>query len=94
MKPKAKIRQLVECVDNNGFAVSLESGKIYLSEHDAKAEKHGLVRIMGRVGESYLYPKALFSNVDLPEVTKKALGFKLKRTVRSKKAISKKSQAA
>jgi hypothetical protein len=97
MKPKAKIpqRQVVICVDNNDYAASLEIRKIYIAERDAKAESHGLVRIVDESGESYLYPKAKFRPIDLPESIKKALSLKpAKRPVRIKKAISKKSEAA
>jgi hypothetical protein len=95
MKPKAKIplRQLVICVDNNGYAASLEMRKIYLAERDDHADKRGLVRVFDESGEGYLYPKAMFRLIKLPEATKKALSLKVKRTVRIKKAI-RKSEAA
>jgi hypothetical protein len=57
-KPQAK--QLVVCVDNNGFSASLEKRKIYVALRDPGAEKHGLLRIVDESGEDYLYPKALF----------------------------------
>jgi hypothetical protein len=57
-KPQAK--QLVVCVDNTGYAVSLERRKVYIALRDAEAEKHGLLRIRDESGEDYLYPSALF----------------------------------
>ena len=82
-------------MDNNGYAASLEMRKIYIAERDAKAEKHGLIRVVDESGEGYLYPRTMFRLIDLPDATKKALSLKaVKRTVRIKKAISKKSEAA
>jgi hypothetical protein len=97
MKPKAKIplRQLVICVADKGYAASLETRKIYIAERDPDAEKHGLVRVIDESGESYLYPRAMFRPIDLPDTIKKALSLKggVKRTARVKKAI-RKSEAA
>src|SRR2546425_5181301 len=57
-KPQAK--QLVVCVDNEGYSASLEKRKIYVALRDANAEKHGLLRIVDESGDDYLYPKAFF----------------------------------
>ena len=54
-KPKAK--QLVVCIDNEGYPASLEKRKIYLALPDVDAEGLGLVRIIDESGEDYLYPK-------------------------------------
>jgi hypothetical protein len=71
-------------VDNNGYAASLEMRKIYIAE---PADKHGLVRVFDESGEGYLYPKAMFRPIDLPEGTKKALSLpSFKRTVRIRKS--------
>ncbi len=40
---------------------------------DTGAEKHGLVRIIDESGEDYLYPKAMFRSVDLPQSVRKAV---------------------
>jgi hypothetical protein len=71
--PKPASKQFVVCIDNEGYIASLERRKIYLSLRDAKAEKHGLVRIIDESGEDYLYPKAFFRPIALPQSTKKAI---------------------
>jgi len=70
-KPQAK--QLVVCVNNDGYPVSLEKRKIYVALPDADAEKHGLMRIIDESGDEYLYSKALFRSIALPESVKKAV---------------------
>ena len=71
--PKTPLTQLVVCVDNKGFAVSLERRKIYVSVSDGRAAKHGLVRIIDESGEGYLYPQALFQPIALPRAVKQAV---------------------
>ena len=70
-KPQAK--QLVVCVDNNGFSASLEKRKIYVALRDTGAEKHGLLRIVDESGDDYLYPRAFFRSIALPLAVKKAI---------------------
>ena len=70
-KPQAK--QLVVCVNNDGYPVSLEKRKIYVALPDADAEKHRLMRIIDESGDEYLYSKALFRSIALPESVKKAV---------------------
>lgn len=70
---KSASRQLVVCVDNDGYAVSLEKRKIYVALPDRAAEKHGLARIVDESGSDYLYPKALFRPIALPQSVRKAV---------------------
>ncbi len=70
---KTQIKQLVVCVDNDGYAVSLEKRKIYVALRDTSAEKHGMLRIIDESGEDYLYPKSLFRSIALPTAVKKAV---------------------
>jgi hypothetical protein len=70
---KTQIKQLVVCVDNDGYAVSLEKRKIYVALRDTTAEKHGMLRIVDESGEDYLYPKNLFRPIALPTAVKKAV---------------------
>jgi hypothetical protein len=70
-KPASK--QFVVRIDNEGYVASLEKRKIYLSLRDMKAKKHGLIRIIDESGEDYLYPKAFFRVIALPQSTKKAV---------------------
>jgi hypothetical protein len=70
---KPQTKQLVVCVDNKGYSVSLEKRKIYVVLRDASAEKHGLLRIVDESGEDYLYPKMFFRSIALPQSVKKAV---------------------
>jgi len=70
-KPRAK--QLVVCVDNDGYPASLEKRKIYVSLRDSGAEQHDLLRIIDELSDDYLYPKPLFRLIDLPETVRKVV---------------------
>jgi hypothetical protein len=70
-RPRSKL--LVVCIDNEGYAVSLEKRKIYVALRDPSAEKHGLLRIIDESGDDYLYPKASFRSIVLPQAIKKAV---------------------
>jgi hypothetical protein len=65
--------QLVVCIDNKGYAASLKKQKIYIALRDTGAEKPGLLRIVDESGEDYLYPKASFRSIALPQAVKKAV---------------------
>ena len=66
-------KQLVVCVNNDGYAASLEKRKLYVTLRDAAAEKHGLIRIIDESGGDYVYPKVLFRPIALPQSVKKAV---------------------
>jgi hypothetical protein len=66
-------KQLVVCVGNEGYPASLEKRKLYVMLRDPVAEKHGLLRIIDESGDDYLYPKAFFRSVALPQSVKKAV---------------------
>jgi hypothetical protein len=70
---KTQAKQLVVCVENDGYAVSLEKRKIYVALRAAAAEKHNLLRIVDESGEDYLYPKALFRSIALPQAVRRAV---------------------
>jgi hypothetical protein len=70
-KPRAK--RLVVCIDNDGYSASLEKRKIYVALPDSDAEQHGLMRIIDESGDDYLYSRALFRLIDLPETVRKAV---------------------
>jgi hypothetical protein len=70
---KTQAKQLVVCVDNDGYPASLEKRKIYVVLRDAAADKHGMLRVVDESGEDYLYPKALFRPIALPQAVKKAV---------------------
>ena len=66
-------KQLVVCVNNEGYRASLEKRKIYLARRDPAADKHGLIRVVDESGEDYLYPKRFFRSIALPQAVKKAV---------------------
>lgn len=70
---KKSSEQLVVCLDNEGYAASLERRKIYVALPDPDAEKHGMLRIIDESGEDYLYPKTSFSPITLTDALKKAV---------------------
>ena len=70
---KSQAKQLVVCVDNEGYAASLEKRKIYVTLRDAGAEKHGMLRVVDESGDDYLYPKAFFRAIALPLAVRRAV---------------------
>ncbi|WP_246775022.1 hypothetical protein [Bradyrhizobium diazoefficiens] len=73
MMTKSRSKQLVICVNNEGYAVSLEKRKLYEVLRDPVAEKNGLLRVVDESGEDYLYPKTLFRSIALPLAVKRAV---------------------
>ena len=71
--PKPKSKQLVVCIRNDGYPVSLEKRKIYVALRDPASEKHGLLRIIDESGDDYLYPKTFFRSIALPQSVKRAV---------------------
>ena len=70
---RTQAKQLVVCIDNEGYATSLEKRKIYVALRDTGAEKHGLLRIIDESGEDYLYPRTSFRPIALPQGVKRAI---------------------
>jgi hypothetical protein len=70
---KTTSKQLVVCLDNEGYDASLERRKIYIALPDPEADSDGLVRVIDESGEDYLYPKTSFSPITLPDPLKKAV---------------------
>lgn len=70
---KTQAKQLVVCIDSEGYDVSLEKRKIYVALRDAGADKHGMLRVVDESGEDYLYPKTLFRSLALPLAVKRAV---------------------
>ena len=66
-------KQLVVCINSADYPASLERRKIYVALRDAAAEKQGLLRIIDESGEDYLYSKAFFRTIALPQSIKKAV---------------------
>jgi hypothetical protein len=57
--------EFVVCINNNGYEVSLETGKLYEVIADPDAEKHHQIRVIDESGEDYLYPIFLFDRITL-----------------------------
>jgi hypothetical protein len=66
-------KQLVVCINNEGYAASLEKRKIYVALRDPAAEKHDLICVVDESGDDYLYPKKFFRSIALPQATKRAV---------------------
>ena len=66
-------RNLAICLRNDGYEVSLERRKIYLTIPDELAAKHQLLRVIDESGEDYLYPSNCFAIVDLPTQIRRAV---------------------
>ena len=71
--PRRSSKQLVVCLKNEGYPASLERRKIYVAVRDLLAEKHGLLRVIDESGDDYLYPKALFRPIALPQSVRRAV---------------------
>jgi len=66
-------RQLVLCLRNDSYEVSLERRKIYASVTGAEAEKQRQQRVVDESGEDYLYPAEYFAVIDLPQSVRRAV---------------------
>lgn len=60
------------CIDNRGYAASLERRKLYRRLSDPQAEQLGMVRIVDETGEDYLFPAKLFVSIAVPSAALKA----------------------
>lgn len=63
----------VICINNKGYEVSLERGKVYRVLDDEKASQHNLIRVVDESGEDYLFPNEYFVPIKLPEAAEEAL---------------------
>ena len=68
--------EFVICLNNEGSAASLTVGKVYRTLPDPKAAAHELLRILDEdrsEPDGYLYPATMFTVIELPETTRRAL---------------------
>jgi hypothetical protein len=66
----------VICIDNGSNPASLILGKVYHRLPDAKAETHGMLRVVDEdmsEPDGYLYPASIFAPIELPESAQRAL---------------------
>ncbi len=65
--------RLVICLNNAGYEASLERRQIYVALPDPGAEKLGQIRVIDESGEGYLYDKAAYMEVSLPQSVRRAV---------------------
>ena len=70
---QSKKHRYYVCINNDGYAASLELRKIYEALPDPVAERHGQVRIIDESGEDYLFPADYFVAITLSQAIKQAL---------------------
>ncbi len=68
-----KSPEFVVCLNNDGYAASLEVGKLYRIVPDPDAEKHGGLRVIDEDGEDYFYDSAMFCPVQVPPIAAQTL---------------------
>jgi hypothetical protein len=61
------------CLDNRGYAASLEVGKLYRVISDEEAAAHGYIRVVDESGEDYAFTANRFHLVRLPQTVAQAL---------------------
>jgi hypothetical protein len=71
--PRTTAKDLVVCISNEGYPAPLEIRKLYVALRDPVAEKRGLLRIIDESGDDYLYPRAFFRSIALPQSVKKSV---------------------
>ncbi len=59
------VPQFLVCVNNAGYAGSLELRKLYQAVPDPDAAKHNQVRVVDESGEDYLYSADRFIRIDM-----------------------------
>jgi len=61
------------CLNNRGYAASLEVGKLYPVIKDKVAEREGYLRVIDESGEDYAFAADRFHIVELPISVERAL---------------------
>ena len=64
--------KFVVCVDNTGYAASLELHKIYRAVPDASVESEGDIRVVDESGEDYIYSQDRFVSIAVPAVVRES----------------------
>jgi hypothetical protein len=68
---KAK-RAFFLCIENRGYAASLQVRTVYRAIEDPEAEAHGMLRIVDELGEDYLFPAGFFVPIEVPKAAEHA----------------------
>ena len=59
--------EYVICVENKDYEASLELRKIYRRVFEKSPKQSGLIRVIDKSGEDYLYPEDFFVPVSVPK---------------------------
>jgi hypothetical protein len=73
MKPRKLRANFAVCIDNHGYAASLELHKIYRVVPDEHAATDGDIRVVDESGEDYLYSADRFVEIEPPQIVKQSL---------------------
>ena len=73
MKRNISKREYAVCIDNSGYEVSLERGKIYRVLPDSIGTEHGYLRVIDESGEDYLFDSERFFQIAISQKLEKAL---------------------
>jgi hypothetical protein len=68
-----KEAEFVVCLNNEGYAASLEVGKLYQVIPDEAAEKLGGLRVVDEDGEDYFYDAEMFYPLQVPPIVAQTL---------------------
>ena len=66
-RAKSRAKRFAVCVKNDGYAGSLDLGKLYETMEDPFGEEHGLIRVVDESGEDYLYSAKWFVAIEVPK---------------------------
>ena len=72
-KNTEQVPQFAVCINNEGYAASLEVGKLYQIIPDETAATHGYIRVVDESGEDYGYAAARFFPLEVPQALADAL---------------------
>lgn len=72
-KKENQFPQFGLCLNNEGYAASLEIGKVYRVIRDDDAAVHGYIRVIDESGEDYAYTTDRFHLIQLPITIEKVL---------------------
>ncbi|MYE91646.1 hypothetical protein F4X33_21915 [Candidatus Poribacteria bacterium] len=70
---ESQFPQFSLCLNNEGYAASLEVGKLYHVIPDDEAAAHGYICVIDESGENYAYTESRFHLMQLPTAVEKAL---------------------
>jgi hypothetical protein len=73
MRRRTIPRQFAVCINNSGYAASLELHKIYRVLPDEHLAEDRDLRVIDESGEDYLYPADFFLAIELPKAIEQAL---------------------